>query len=52
MDRDKQRLIELFRQNVFGRTPDLTGRHPGHDGAGGHWLEEQFGIHHNANVDG
>lgn len=48
MDSSKQKLIELFRRNVKGKIPDVSGKDAGHDGKYGHWLEEQFGIHHNA----
>lgn len=48
MNDDQKRIIDLFRRNVKGRKPDLSGRNSGHDGRRGHWLEEQFGIRHNA----
>lgn len=51
MDTAKQKIIDLFRRNVKGKIPDVSGRDIGHDGRFGHWLEEQFGIHHNANND-
>ena len=51
MDAAKQRIIDLFRQNVKGKIPDVSGRDIGHDGRFGHWLEEQFGIRHNADND-
>lgn len=51
METAKQKIIELFRRNVKGRIPDVSGKDVGHDGKFGHWLEEQFGIHHNADND-
>jgi DNA (cytosine-5)-methyltransferase 1 len=43
MDPNKQLLIKLFRENVKGKHPDVTGRNIRHDGRNGNWLEEQFG---------
>lgn len=45
----KQRIIKLFNQNVKGRIPDTSTSNIRHDGRGGHWLEVQMGISHNAN---
>lgn len=45
---DKQDLIEIFRKNVKGKSPCVDGMNVRHDGRKGHWLEQQFGIHHNA----
>lgn len=45
----KEQIIELFRNNVKGKKPNVTGRNVRHDGRKGHWLEEQFGISANAN---
>lgn len=44
----KEQLIELFNQNVKGKTPDVSSANIGHDGKYGHWLERQFGISANA----
>lgn len=44
MDINKQNIIDLFRKNVKGKTPDITGGNLRHDGGKGHWLEQQFGI--------
>ena len=44
----KERIIELYRRNVKGKTPNVDGRNERHDGRKGHWLEEQFGINPNA----
>ena len=49
MDTNKMELIEIFRRNVKGKRPDVSGRNIRHDGRKGHWLEEQFCIHANAN---
>ncbi len=43
MDTNKELLIKLFRENVKGKIPDVTGRNIRHDGRKGNWLEEQFG---------
>ncbi len=48
MDDNKMELINIFRRNVKGKTPDVSGRNIRHDGRKGHWLEEQFCIHANA----
>lgn len=44
----KETIIDLFRNNVKGKKPDLNGKNVRHDGKKGHWLEQQFGIKHNA----
>lgn len=44
----KENIIDLFHRNVKGRRPDVAGRNIRHDGRGGHWLEQQFGITANA----
>ncbi len=44
----RERIIERFMQNVFGRQPDTTGGNPRHDGGAGHWFEEEMGVTHNA----
>lgn len=31
-----------------GKYPETDGANVNHDGKGGHWLEKQFGINHNA----
>lgn len=48
MNNPKQRIIDLFRNNVKGKKPDVTGLNKRHDGRKGHWLEQQFGIVANA----
>lgn len=45
---DKEKLIKIFRENVKGMCPDVSGSHVNHDGKEGHWLERRFGINHNA----
>ena len=45
---DKKELIEIFRKNVKGKSPCVDGMNVRHDGRKGHWLEQQFGVHHNA----
>ena len=44
----KERIIELFRQNVKNKFPDTSASNSRHDGREGHWLERQFGITANA----
>lgn len=44
----KDDIIELFHLNVKGKKPDISGKNERHDGRKGHWLEQQFGIHANA----
>lgn len=39
----KRKLIEIFRERVKGKKPDVSGRNTRHDGREGNWLEEQFG---------
>lgn len=46
---NKERLIEIFRQNVKGKYPDVSNKNQKHDGKYGHWLEEQFNISANSN---
>ncbi|WP_346675077.1 LlaMI family restriction endonuclease [Methanobrevibacter woesei] len=45
----KEQIIELFRRNVKGKSPNVNGKNKRHDGKAGHWLEQQFGITANAN---
>lgn len=45
---NKQKIIEIFFNNVRGKCPNASNKNKKHDGSGGHWLEEQFGIKHNA----
>ncbi|MGL4562705.1 MAG: LlaMI family restriction endonuclease [Brevinema sp.] len=45
---NKERIIELFRENVKNRFPDTSASNTRHDGKEGHWLERQFGIMANA----
>ena len=44
----KEKLVEIFRSQIKGKTPDTNGMNERHDGKKGHWLEAQFGIGHNA----
>lgn len=44
---DKQRIIELFENNVKDKFPDTSKSNQRHDGKKGHWLETQIGIKHN-----
>lgn len=44
----KQIIIQRFNDRVRGRRPDIGGFNVDHDGSGGHWLEQQMGVAHNA----
>ena len=44
----KKKIIELFNEKVKGKKPDTHKSNKKHDGKGGHWLETQMGIPHNA----
>lgn len=46
--KEKEKIVELFRKHVKGKSPDVSSSHINHDGKVGHWLEKQFGISHNA----
>ncbi len=41
---NKEKIIELFHNNVKGKKADISGANTKHDGKIGHWLERQFGI--------
>ena len=43
----KEDIIELFRNNVKGKKPNVEGTNERHDGRQGQWLEHQFGVHSN-----
>ena len=43
MEDGKDKLIELFKNNVLGKSPDIADKNSAHDGAKGHWLHLQFG---------
>lgn len=44
-----KRIVKLFNKNVRGKKPDTSSSNLWHDGKGGHWLENQMGVKHNAN---
>jgi len=44
---NKQKIIELFNNNVRGKKADTSKSNQRHDGKEGHWLETQMGIAHN-----
>lgn len=44
----KEKIIKLFLKNVKGKTPDTSASNINHDGKGGHWLETQMNVKHNA----
>lgn len=48
MNPSKRMIIEMFRRNVKGKTPNVMLQNRRHDGRYGHWLEQQFGIAANA----
>ena len=39
----KEKIIEKFMQNVYGKSPDTSDYHIKHAGSRGHWLEKQLG---------
>lgn len=45
---DKQKIIDIFRANVLGRTADSALANVKHAGRDGHWLETAMSIAHNA----
>ena len=45
---EKERIIEIFRNQIKGIKPDVSTANIKHDGKLGHWLESKFGINHNA----
>jgi hypothetical protein len=45
----KSKIVNLFNKQVRGKIPDVSEWNTRHDGKGGHWLEVQMGIAHNAN---
>lgn len=44
---NKEKIINLFYQNVYGKKVELNNINTKHCGKKGYWLEEQFGIKHN-----
>jgi hypothetical protein len=46
---EERKIIELFKDNVYGRSPKTDDFNQRHDGKDGHWLERQMGIAPNAN---
>lgn len=44
----KDIIKKRFDENVKGKKPDVRNKNSKHDGKYGHWLEEQFGVKHNA----
>ena len=41
-------IVQIFKNNVYGKTANITGMNAKHDGNKGHWLEKQMGITPNA----
>jgi hypothetical protein len=48
MDKNKQKIINLFKKNIKGKNADLSKYESKHDGKEGHWLETQMNIKANA----
>lgn len=40
----KEQIIQIFRDKVKGKKPDVHNSNPRHDGKRGNWLERQFGV--------
>ncbi len=45
----KEKIIELFRNNVRGKEPEISDYNEKHCGKEGHWLEKQMNIKPNGN---
>jgi hypothetical protein len=45
---EKRKIIDMFMKNVKGKKANVTGSNVKHSGSGGHWLEKQMGVRHNA----
>jgi len=43
MDEVKKKLISIFMDKVYLKSPNIVGSNPNHDGASGDWLHLQFG---------
>ena len=43
MEDSKEKIIKLFFENVYGKTPTINNYNSNHAGAKGHWLEIQLG---------
>lgn len=41
-------IVQIFKNNVLGKTANVTGMNAKHNGNKGHWLEKQMGILPNA----
>lgn len=48
---DELKIVEIFRQNVKGKRPDITQANARHDGSAGHWLERQMGVSANRKTE-
>lgn len=44
----EQEIVQIFMENVYGKSPDTSQQNQNHDGKKGHWLEKQMGIKPNA----
>tara|TARA_Y100001934_G_C12114381_1_gene660069 strand:+ start:129 stop:893 length:765 start_codon:yes stop_codon:yes gene_type:complete len=44
----REKIIDRFMKNVYGKIPDTTGSNERHDGKEGHWLEKKMGVEPNA----
>ncbi len=51
MDKDKEEIIKLFRDNIKGKKPELLSGNKKHNGKEGHWLETQMDIPHNSKME-
>lgn len=45
----KMKIVEIFKEQVQGKAPDVSAANNNHEGKIGHWLEKQFGLNPNAN---
>lgn len=46
---DKEKIIHIFYNKVYGQTANVQGVNPRHAGSRGHWLENQMGLTPNGN---
>ncbi|WP_412471226.1 LlaMI family restriction endonuclease [Halobacteriovorax sp. RT-2-4] len=46
--KNKEKIIEIFKNNVLGKHPDTLKANSKHCGSKGHWLERAMGIEPNA----
>lgn len=48
MNTIENKIVNQFKENVYGRRAEITDVNERHDGKKGHWLERQMGVEANA----